>query len=138
MSTLDLSPIVQPLLTLIGATITALLAVYVPKALDLFQARTGILQTDQMRATVMGAIQTAAGTLETSLDQGALRVAHINVSNSAVLAQAQAAVNAVPKAAAALGVTIDSAARMIVARVDTAAHGAVDAVAPVLVPVPAP
>lgn len=122
MSTLDLTPIVQPILAALGLVITGLLGVYVPKAISAFEKRTGIMLTDQQRATMLGAVQTAAGVLETDLDKGALKVAHISVSNPAVLAQASAAIAAVPVAAAALGVTPDSVARMIVGAVDTASH----------------
>lgn len=124
MSTVDLTPIVQPILALAGTAIAGLLAVYVPKAISAFEKRTGIMLTDQQRATVMGAVQTAAGVIETDLDKGALAISHVNISNSAIRAQATAAIAAVPDAAAALGVTPDSVARMIVGAVDTGAHGA--------------
>jgi hypothetical protein len=119
----DLSPIVQPILAVTGAVIAGLLALYVPKALAAFQTYTGIQLTDQQRAVILGAVQTAAGNLETQLDQGALKVAHINVSNATVRSEAVAAINAVPDAMAALNMTTDGVARMIVGAVDTAAHG---------------
>lgn len=122
-ATLDLTAIVQPILAVIGAVIASLLAIYVPKALAAFQARTKIQLTDQQRATVLGAVKTAAGIIETSLDQGLLRVAHIEVANPTVRAQAAAAINAVPIAAAALNLTVDGVARMIVGVVDTGEHG---------------
>lgn len=124
MPAVDLIPIVQPILAAASAVITGLLAVYVPKAISAFDARTGIQQTDQQRATILGAVQTAAGILETDLDKGVLNASHINISNTSVVAQAQAAINAVPTAAGALGLTIPDVARMIVGKVDTAAHGA--------------
>lgn len=117
---LDLTPIVQPILAVLGVVSTGLLAIYVPRALTAFQTRTGIMLTDQQRAAVLGAVQTAAGVLETRMDQGTLQAAHITVANPVVLAQAQAAINAVPRAAAALGMTTDGVARMIVGAVDTA------------------
>jgi hypothetical protein len=122
-STLDLSVIVQPILAVTGAVIASLLAIYVPKALAAFQARTNIQLTDQQRATVLGAVRTAAGVIETSLDQGVLRVAHVDIANPTVRAEAAAAINAVPVAAAALNMTVDGVARMIVGAVDTGAHG---------------
>jgi hypothetical protein len=120
---IDLTPVVQPLLAVAGAVIATELAIYVPKAVAAFEARTGIQLTDQQRATVIGAVNTAAGTLETKLDQGVLSVAHINVGNASVQAEAQAAINAVPQAMAALQMTPDSVARMIVGKVDTGTHG---------------
>lgn len=122
---LDLTPVVQPILAALGMVMTGMFAVYVPKAIDAFTKRTGVIVTEQQRATVLGAVQTAAGVLETKLDQGALSVAHINVSNPSVLAQASAAIAAVPQAAAALGMTTDGVARMIVGAVDTAPRAAV-------------
>ena len=121
---IDLTPLAQPLLAIVGTVMTGLAAIYVPKALAAFQARTHIQLTDQQRATVIGAVNTAAGTLETKLDQGVLSVAHINVGNASVQAEAQAAINAVPQAMAALQMTPDSVARMIVGKVDTGTHGA--------------
>jgi hypothetical protein len=129
-STLDLSVIAQPILAVTGAVIASLLAIYVPKALEAIQARTNIQLTDQQRATVLGAVRTAAGVIETSLDQGVLRVAHVDIANPAVRAEAAAAINAVPVAAAALNMTVDGVARMIVGAVDTSAHG-VTAPAPI-------
>ncbi|WP_428492182.1 hypothetical protein [Rhodopila sp.] len=131
--TLDLTPIVQPILVGLGTIITGLLAIYVPKILTALQARAGIALTDQQRAVVTGAVQTAAGILETDLDKGVLQRAHINVSNQAVLDQARAVIAAVPAAATAMGLTPDGAARMIVGAVDTAAHGVV--AAPVKAPI---
>jgi len=123
MSTIDLSPILTPIIQIVGIVVGLLVTAYVPIALAAFQKRTGIQLTDQQRATVLGAVQTAAGTLETKLDQGVVKVAQINVGDSAVAEQAQKAINAVPDAMKALGMTQDSVARIIVGKVDTAAHG---------------
>jgi hypothetical protein len=134
MSALDLTPIVQPILATAGAIISGLLLIYVPKAIAAFEARTGIMLTDQQRATVLGAVQTGAGMIETDLDKGALSVAHININNPAILAQASSVIAAVPVAARALGMSVDGVARMLVGAVDTGSHGVV---APVVV-APAP
>jgi hypothetical protein len=119
----DLFAVAQPILAAAGAVIASLLAIYVPKGLALLQMRTNIQLTDQQRATVLGAVQTAAGIIETTLDQGAMRLAHVDISNPTVRAQAAATINAVPVAAAALNMTVDGVARMIVGAVDTKAHG---------------
>ena len=115
----DLGVIMQPIFGAIGTVIAAILAIYVPKALAAFQAQTRIQLTDQQRATVLGAVRTAAGMIETTLDQGAMRVAHVNIANPAVRAEATNAINAVPVAAAALNVTVNGMARMIVGAIDT-------------------
>ena len=119
---LDLSPIVQPILAVIGTVIASLLAIYIPRAIAVLQARTKIQLTDQQRATVLDAVRTAAGMIETRLDQGAMRVAHVDVANPTIRAEAAAAIDAVPLAAAALNMTVDGVARMIVGAVDTGAH----------------
>lgn len=136
--TLDLSAIVQPLLAVIGTVISGLLAIYVPRGLAAFQARTGIQLTDQQRAVVLGAVGTAAGVVETKLDQGMMRASHVEIANPVVRAEAVAAINAVPVAAAALNLTVDGVARMIVGAVDTARHGAAFQTAASQIPVPQP
>ncbi len=103
--------------------IAGLLAIYVPQAMAVLQARTRIQLTDQQRATMLGAVRTAAGVIETNLDRGALRLAHVDIANPVVRAEAAAAINAVPLAAEALNMTVDGVARMIVGAIDTGAHG---------------
>lgn len=121
--TVDLASVVQPILAVIGTVIASLIAIYVPKGLAALQARTNIQLTDQQRAQVLGAVQTAAGMIETKLDQGALKVAHIDIENPVIRDEARAALDAVPRAAEALGMSVDSVSRMIVGAVDTGAHG---------------
>lgn len=125
---LDITPIVQPILAAAGAVIAGLAAIYVPKALAAFQDRTGIILTENQRQTVKGAVDTAAGVLETALDKGAAKVEHIEIGTPQVTQQAQAVISAVPDAAAALGLTVDGVSRMIVGKVDTSAHGTPPAV----------
>lgn len=121
---LDLTPIVQPILAAAGAVIAGLAAVYVPKAIAAFQDRTGIILTENQRQTVKGAVDTAAGVLETALDKGAAKVEHIEIGTPQVTQQAQAVISAVPDAAAALGLTVAGVSRMIVGAVDMGAHAA--------------
>jgi len=120
---IDLSPIIQPVLGVCGLVITGLAGVYVPKAIEAFQTRTGIILTGQQQATVLAAVQTAKGVIETELDRGAMAVAHVNVGNAKIQDQANAVLAAVPNAAAAMGMTQAGVARMIVGAVDTATHG---------------
>lgn len=131
-TTLDLTSVLQPILETAATIAFGLIAAYVPKGLALLEARTGIHLTDQQRATILGAVQTGAGILETKIDQGVLTKAHITIDNPEVLAQARAAIAAVPTAAAALGMTEQGVARMIVGAADTAAHSG-----PAPMPVPA-
>lgn len=122
---IDLTPVIQPILAAAGAVIAGLTAIYVPKAIAAFQARTGIELTENQRQTVLDAVKTGAGVLETALDQGSMKVEHIQIGTPQVQAEAQAVINAVPNAAAALGLTVAGVSRMIVGAVDTGAHGVV-------------
>lgn len=119
MSGAEFDPIIQAFVAAIGLAITTLVGIFVPKALAAFQERTGIQLSAQQQATVMAAAQTAAGILQTKLDQGALKIEHIDVGNSAVLEQARAALARVPVAAAAMNKTLPSMAETIVGLVDT-------------------
>lgn len=136
-ASLDLSVIVQPILAVIGAMIAALLGIYVPKALAAFQARTGIILTENQRQTVLGAAQTAAGIIETRLDQGVLKVAHVDIENASVRMLASQALDDVPKAAAAMNMSVDGMAKIIVGAVDTASHGTAPAEVSQVAAVPA-
>lgn len=133
--TVDLTGVFHIIASIVTAVVGILLPIYMPKALAAFQMRTGIQLTDQQRATIQGAVATAAGSLETKLDQGLIRVADVHVANPTVAAEAQAAINAVPAAMAALGMTPDSVARMIVGKTDTAV---MTRGLPVAAPVPPP
>ena len=125
MTMLDLQVIVQPILGVIGLIIAGLIASYVPRALSAFETRTGIQLTDQQHAMVLSAVKTAAGIVETKLDQGVLQVAHVNINNDTIREQAQAVINSVPDEAASLGITQETVARMIVGAADTSPHSAV-------------
>ena len=119
MTAADLAPIIQAITAGIAALIAALIAVYVPKAIAAFERRTGVQVTDQERAAVMGAVTTAAGLLQTKLDQGLIKISDITPASPEVQTAAQAALNRVPDSAANQGTTPSAAAAMIVARVDT-------------------
>jgi hypothetical protein len=125
----DWAPVFQAIIATIAAVITGLIGIYVPKAIAAFEKRTGVLVTDQQRAAVQGAMTTAAGLLQTKLDQGVLRISDITPTSPAVLAEATAAIARVPESAAAQGTTPLAAAQIVVARVDTKP--------PALVPAPA-
>jgi hypothetical protein len=119
MADISLTPIVQPIIATAGAVITGLLAYYVPKAIAAFEARTGIVLSAQQQDTIRGAVKTAAGQIETLIDQQTMRVLDVHTKNPTVIALANAALHAVPDAMNALGMTQDSVAKMIVGAVDT-------------------
>lgn len=128
---LDFQVIVQPILEVIGLAIAAFITTYVPRVIAAFEARTGIQFTEQQRAIMLGSVQTSAGELQTLIDQKALDIAHVNVSNPVILAKARGAIDAVSNASKALGMTEAGVARMLVGRLDTSAANNVPAVAPI-------
>jgi hypothetical protein len=119
MADINLAPIVQPIIAAAGAVITGLLAIYVPKAIAAFEARTEIVLSAQQQDTIRGAVKTAAGQIETLIDQEVMSVADVHTENPTVIALADAALRAVPDAMSALGMTPASVAKMIVGAVDT-------------------
>lgn len=111
----------SPLVSAAGLLVSSVL---VPWAIVAYQKRTGIALTDQQRAAVQGALTTAAGMIETRLDQGTLRIADVRVDHPAVVLAAAEALARVPDAAAAQGVSAVVAAEIVVGKIDTgAAHG---------------
>jgi hypothetical protein len=117
-----LAELFQPLLSAAVAVLAGVVAIYVPKLLNAFTARTGIEVNEAQRQVVLGAVATAAGVIETSLDTGNLVKEQVNTQSPPVRLQAAMVMDAVPTAAAHLGMTVDSVARMIVGRADTGTH----------------
>lgn len=127
----DFAPIIQAVIAALAAVITGLIGVFVPRAIAAFERRTGVLVTDQERAALMSAVTTGTGLLQTRLDLRLLRPVDILPGNAVVLKEAVAALARVPEAAVGQGTTIDTAAAMIAARVDTTPR-------PVVVAAPVP
>jgi hypothetical protein len=115
------SQLIQGLIAALGLVMTALIGIYVPRAIAAFEKRTGIVETDQQRAAIMSAVTTAAGLLQTRLDQKLIRVTDITPTSQVVQQEAAQMLDRVPDASQAQGTTRDTAAKMIVARVDTSA-----------------
>lgn len=111
--------IIQGVFATIAAIAVALVGILVPRFITAFERRTGIQLTDQQIAQVTAAAQTAAGILQTKLDQGRISLADVTVNNATVVAQAQAAIARVPHATAALDTTVPSMAETIIGLVDT-------------------
>lgn len=116
---MDWTPIFQAIIAALGTIITALAAIYVPRAIAAFERRTGVQVTDQQRAAIYHAIETGAGMLQTQLDQGRLKIGDITPNSPAVVDAAKAALARVPDSAAAQAVSVASAAAILVGRVDT-------------------
>jgi hypothetical protein len=125
-----LDGLVQSALAVVSMVLTGLIAVYVPRALNVFEAKTGVQLTEQQQATVLQAAQTARGILETKLDQGIVHIGQIAFTDPAVVEQANAAIARVPDAAARLGKSVHSLAEIIVGLVDTQSRTAPKVVAP--------
>jgi hypothetical protein len=128
---LILSEIVKALIAASSIVATTLIGIYVPRAISAFERRTGLVATAQERLAIQAAVTTAAGLLETRLDQGALKISDITPGSPAVVKETLAALARVPDAVAAQGVTRDDAAAMIVAATNTS-PGVV--VPPIVVP----
>ena len=119
MADINLAPIMQPITDAAAFVIAGLLTYYVPKAVAAFEVRTGIILSTQQKDTIRGAVKTAAGQIETLIDQEVMSVADVHTENPTVIALADAALRAVPDAMSALGMTAPSVAKMIVGAVDT-------------------
>ncbi len=102
---------------IIKACAALMTSVVIPWAILAYQRRTGVAVTDQQRAAVYSAIQTATGIIQTQFDQGKM-TAQVTPGNSAIQAEARIALATVPDAAKAQGATVDMVARKIVANVD--------------------
>lgn len=113
------TPILNALIALIALVMTTLIGIYVPKGIAAFTARTGIILTAQQQQTVKDSANTAKGIVQTMLDQGALKLEHVTPDNPVIVAQARAAIDRVPNAAAAMNKSVPSMAETIVGLVDT-------------------
>lgn len=122
MTAADWTPIVNAGIALIGLLLTTVISIYVPKAIAAFQARTGVQVTDQERAAIYASAHTAAGIIETQLDQGALKLEHVTPDHPVIVAQAKAAIDRVPDEAKSQNTTDAAMAQIIVGIVDTVAH----------------
>ena len=120
----DFAPIfaalVAALMTAVGLMVRAAIHLYVPRLLDLLEMHTKIQLTNQQREAIEGALQTAAGNIETKLQQGDLQLSQIKPTDPEMLAAARAALSRVPAATAAVGITPEVAATVIVGKADTA------------------
>lgn len=112
----DWAPVVQAVVEIAVALIGAFGVVLANKAIAAFEARTHVQLTEQQRAAVLGAVQTAAGMVKLELSKG-LPLAAVHESNSAIQAIAIKATAGVQDSIAALGVTPEGLTKMVVGRV---------------------
>lgn len=117
MTSVDFSSLVQPLVEIAGAAIAAFAAVLAQKAIAAFEARTKVQLTDQQKATVMGAVQTAAGMVKLEMSKGTIALSDVHIANPTVAEIAKIATAGVQESIAALGVTPEGVAKMVVGKV---------------------
>jgi hypothetical protein len=94
-----------------------------------YRRRTGNDIDAKQIASAQSAMTTAAGLIQTMLDQKKITVAEVTPGNEKVIAQVKDALLSVSDSAAAQGLTVENAARIVVAKVDTSPKPQVIAVA---------
>lgn len=104
---------------IVGGVAVLVNAIVIPWAISAYQKRTGVQITDQQRAAVYSAMDTAKGILQTQLDQGKIKVSDIHPNSPVVVEAAQAALDRVPDSAKAQGMELQAAAQIVASRVDT-------------------
>lgn len=113
----DLAPLVQPLVNVLGLVILGLAGVLATKAVSVLNARFHLQLSAQQAQTIHDAADTAAGVLTHAIYSGAMSVQDVHISNPVVYDMAQTAMKAVPQAIAATGVSQADLAHIIVGRV---------------------
>ena len=114
-----LTPILQAAgLALLGFLINVLRQ-NLPRLIDAFEKRTGLIISEQNRTALDRAADTGAGLIETKLHQGILKIADVNPGNPVVQEIAKETLARVPTAAAAENTTPTAMAHVIVGRADT-------------------
>ena len=123
---IDLAPIVQPILAVIGTVIASLLAIYVPRHRRAAGARQNPVDRPAARDGARRRANRRRNDRDAPGSGGDARVAR-RCRQSGDPRRSRRRDNAVPLAAAALNMTVDGVARMIVGAIDTGAHGAAPA-----------
>lgn len=123
-NTIDLVPLVQPILEVTGLVIAGMIVRYVPKILLLVEQYLHLKFTDQQNAVFLQEVQTAAGVVETKLDQGVLNISHVDINNPEMRAAASEIIKSIPGIVDKLGYTAKEVATAIVGAVDTAPRAA--------------
>ncbi len=120
MTAADFAPLIQAIIALLAAIITGMIGIWVPRAIAAFEARTHVALTQQQRDAVRQAALTQAGIIETSLQQGVLKLSQVRENSPEMLAAANAALSRVPESAAAVGISKAAMASVITGATDTA------------------
>lgn len=112
-------PILQAGMLALGGILVAMMKAYIPRAIAAFETWVNVKLTDQERAAVYQAADTAAGIIKTQLDQGRLKTADVDPNNTQVRAISADAMARVPDAASAQKMTVDAMAHIVVGKSDT-------------------
>jgi hypothetical protein len=114
---LNLAPVLGPVVQLATIVVAGVAPLLANKAIAAFEKRTGIHLNQAQVQAVHDAADTAAGVVQTMLARGELQLDHLHVDNPQIAALAATALNAVPAASDAVGVTVPDVAHMILGRV---------------------
>ncbi len=110
--TLDLTPVIQALATLVLAVVVPT----IPYAVVLIQRHTGIKLTDQQTAAITGAADQGANLAYGWLVTQAASVAQVPMKNVALAVGVNHVLASVPDALKAIGITPDHVSAMVEAR----------------------
>lgn len=115
------SAVGQSVLGLASAVIATLFAIYGPKAVAAFEKWTNTQWTEQQRQIVLSAAQTAAGNIETAIDQKRMTVADVYKDHDIVQTQVKAVAARPPVIAAMSALDMDSKylSHIVVGKVNT-------------------
>lgn len=102
---------------LIQAAALIITTVLVPWGIMAYKARTGVQVSAQQVAAINGAVDTAAGLVQTAIDQGRMKASDLDRDHPLILQEAAAAIARVPNSAAAQDATLHTVAAMIASRV---------------------
>src|SRR3954469_21593283 len=112
-------PILQAGMLALGGILVAMMKAYIPRAIAAFETWVNVKLTDQERAAVYQAADTAAGIIRTQIEQGRLKPADVDPNNTQVRAISADALARVPDAANAQKTTVDAMAHIVVGKSDT-------------------
>lgn len=111
----------QAVLGLASAVIATLFAIYCPKAVAAFERWTNTKFTEEQRQVILSAAQTAAGNIETAIDQKRMAVGDVHPSHRIVATNVDqiAARPTVVTAMNALNMSTDYLGHIVVGKVNT-------------------
>lgn len=129
------STVAQSVLGLASAVIATLVTIYTPRVIKAFEKKTDTEWTEEQRQIVLSAAQTAAGNIETAIDQKRMAVGDVHPSHRIVATNVDqiAARPTVVTAMNALNMSTDYLGHIVVGKVNTGTRTpmAVETTAPI-------